>query len=70
MTFFKINGFIVAHYFDNYFFFTEEYEFVFFSSEKNLLKLLLDPETEKVDEKIDPVILEDVYRYMANPLGL
>lgn len=62
----KIGEFLVTYYGKYYFFFTEEYEFVFFMSEENILKFL-DSGITIAEEKIDPVILDDVYRHMANP---
>lgn len=65
----QIDECIVTYYNNNYFFFTEDYEFVFFMSEENTLKFFLNSE-EYTNELIDSAILEDVYRHMANPLGL
>ena len=70
MTYIHIDECIVTRYGPNYFFFTENNEFVFFVSEENFLRLFLKSETGYVLDRMPSDLLEDVYRHMANPLGL
>lgn len=70
MSYIHIDECIVTRYGQNYFFFTEDNEFVFFISEENFLRLFLKSETGYAIDMMPSDLLEDVYRHMANPLGL